>query len=309
MGKKIAKMLGNDFHYYGYGLYLGHYNDFDVTVKYDDTSMLYNLNLNVTGSKDMNKLNDTLEKIDKNAVAKYKNCSLTISQYCETLKEMPQKANQILAVVTEYLKKNKYQNICKYCDKPNKTSLVNSDGNVSFYCDDCFEKEINRYQNEIKQNKKVKENIGYGLIGSIIGCIPGIITLFILSYLKINSAFAALIIMLGSAYGYKWLGNSMKISGLIISLVVGFGAIIFANELSNAYNLYVEYNSVYNINLYDAYKAIPYYIAHSASFKSSYIQSLIVAIVFGIFGGLSNLSIYRKFLSITKIKKIEVSHE
>jgi hypothetical protein len=309
MGKRIAKMLGNDFHYYGYGLYLGHYNDFDVTVKYDDTSMLYNINLNVAGLKDVNKLNDVLEKKDKNTVAKYKNNSLTITEYCETLKEMPLKANRTLDIVSEYLKKNKYHNICKYCNKPNQTSLVNCDGSVSFYCDNCFNNEIKRYQNEIKQNKKIKERILYGLIGSIIGCIPGIITLFILSYLKINTAFAALIIMLGSAYGYKWLGNSMKISGLIISLVIGFGAIIFANELSNAYNLYIEYNSVYNINLFDAYKAVPYYIAHSTSFKGSYFQNLIVTIIFGLFGGLSNLSIYRKYLSITKIKKIEVKHE
>lgn len=311
MGKKIAKQIGheNDFIYVGAGIYLGKVNNYDISIKYDNSSLLYNMNLTVTGPQNIDKLNSKLTKIDKYAIARYKNFNLTITEACNTLKEMPKLINSIMDIIIKYLDDNKYKNICKTCGKENNTSLISIDGTISYACNNCYHKAIKEYQLEINDNKKIKENIFLGLLGSIIGSIPGIIIFFLLSYLKINPSFAALIIMLGSAYGYKWFANSMKEAGLIISLIIGFFSIILANEITNAYTLYIEYNSIYNINLFDAYKAIPYYLSNSASFKTTYMESLIIAIIFGVFGGLSNFGLYRKFTANNKVKKVGAKNE
>ena len=44
MGKKLAKQLKGDFKYYC-GAYYGNYNNYDIIIRYDYTSMLYNINL------------------------------------------------------------------------------------------------------------------------------------------------------------------------------------------------------------------------------------------------------------------------
>src|SRR5574344_679657 len=310
MGRRIAKLLGeqNEFRYFSPGIYIGKYQNYDFTLKYDNASLIYNIDLSVKGKANIDNLNKLLAKIDLYAIARYKNNNLVITESCDTLKDMPKLANIVIKEIATNLEKNKYQNICHNCSEVAPTNLYDIDGNVAYLCHNCYQLYQNKYQAQLKENKKIKEHIFLGIIGSILGSIPGVIIFFILDYLKLNSSLAALIIMLGSAYGYKWFANSMKLSGLILSLLIGFSAIILANEFSNAYNLYTQFSNIYNINIYDAYKSIPYYFSNSQSFKNSYIESLIIAVVFGLFGSLSNFGLYRKYIVSNKIKKLEVKN-
>lgn len=311
MGKRIAKLIGNgkDFKFYAPTMYVGKHNGYDIIIKYDGASLLYNVYFNVNNINNVDALNKILEKIDKYCVAKNKNNSLIITESCESAKDMAKLANIVLEKTTQYLKKHQCHNLCRGCNKENPTDIVKSDDSITFLCNECYDASLNAYEEQVSKNKKIKENIFMGIIGSIIGSIPGIIIYFILSYLKINSSFAALVIMLGSAYGYKWFAKSMKITGLILSLVIGFISIILANEITNAYILYLQYNKLYKITIFDAYQAIPYYLENSASFKSSYIEDLIIAIIFGLFGSLSNFGLYRKYIAVNRIKKMEVKNE
>ena len=305
MGKKLAKELDGNFKYIK-GSYYSEYNEYDVTIRYDYTSMLYNIYLNVKGKEDIEPLNDLLEKIDKHAVAKYKNNHLTISQSCDKLKFMPSHANTILKEVTSYLKKHKYKNICPRCGKENKTSLIDVDGTITYSCNDCYKNIKKKYETDLKNKKKIKENIFLGLLGSIVGCLPGFIVWLILGYFMISPTAMALIIMLGSAYAYKYSANSMKLPGLIISLVVGFAFVLLANEITNAYTLYTEYINQFEINLFDAYKAVPYYINNNEVFKVTYTQSFLLSLVFGVFGALTNFGVHRAYVASNKVKKLEV---
>ena len=303
MSKKIALEIGDGFRYKE-GVYVGKYRDFDIIIRYDNASLLYNMYFSIKSLKELDKLNKMLAKKDKYAVAKYKNNILTITHYCETIKDMPKLIHSIIDDIIDFLEKNKIKNVCRNCHNIRKTSLVDYDSAISFYCDDCFNKTKDEYQEQIKKYKNIKENVLLGIIGAVIGSLPGLIIYLVLEYLNFSSFFAALVIMLGSAYGYKWFAKTLKEKGLIISLIVGFIFIILANEISCAYSLYVEYSSLYKINIIDAYKAMPYYIANSESFRSSYIQSLVITIIFGVIGSLSNVGLYRRYIAINKIKKI-----
>ena len=309
MGKKVASELKGNFIYCSQGTYVGKYESYDITIKYDSASILYNMYLHINNLKDVSKLNNILNKMDKHCVAKYKNGELTITHACDTVKDLPKLANKVLKETINYLKKNKYKNICCKCGKTNETSLYNYDGNIVLYCDDCYNDILKENELQKKKNKKIKENVFSGIIGSILGCIPGLIIYVLLFYLNINPTLSILIIMLGSAYGYKWFAKGMKTTGLIISLLVGFIFSILANEFNNAYTLYNEYNNLYNINIFDAYKYIPYYLSNSASFKQTYLQSFIITIIFILFGSLSNFGLYRKYIVTNKIKKMEGINE
>ena len=305
MGKKIANELGENYKYY-YGAYYTKYNGYDITIKYDYASLIYNLTINVKGNENIEKLNKLLSKKDEYLVAKYKNNLLTISQACDHSKDIPKLINNILDDVTNYLKDNKYKNICKVCNKEENTSLISIDDNINFVCDKCIKSIEKNHKKELENRKKIKENIPLGIIGAIIGCIPGLLMWILLTYLMINPTVIGLVIMFGSAYFYRYMAKSMKLPGLIISILIGFIFIILANEFTNSYTLYNEYVNQYNINIIDAYKAIPYYLQTNEIFRHSYSQNLILTIMFFIFGSFTNIGIFRRYIATNRIKKLEV---
>jgi len=305
MGKKLAKELGDNYKYY-YGAYYTKYNGYDITIKYDYASLLYNLTFNVNGNENIDALNKLLSKKDDYLVAKYKNNILTITQACDHSKDIPKLINNILDDTTKYLKDNKYKNICKLCSKNEKTSLVSIDDNINYVCDKCIKNIEKSYQKELEQHKKIKENIPLGIVGSIVGCIPGLLLWILLTYLMINPSVIALIIMFGSAYFYRYMAKSMKLPGLILSVLIGFIFIIIANEFTNSYTLYNEYISQYNIGLFDAYKAIPYYLQTNEVFRHSYNQNIILSIMFFVFGSFTNIGIFRRYIATNKVKNLEV---
>ena len=137
MGKKIAKLLGDNYKYY-YGAYYTKYNGYDITIKYDYASLVYNLTLNVTGKDNVDELNKLLTKKGEYIVAKYKNNLLTITQACDHSKDLPNLIHNIIDDLTKYLKNNKYKNICKLCNKDEKTTLVSIDDNNNFVCNKCI---------------------------------------------------------------------------------------------------------------------------------------------------------------------------
>lgn len=305
MGKKLAKELGENYIYY-YGAYYTKYNGYDITIKYDYASLLYNLTFNVKGKDDIDKLNEILSEKGEYIVAKYKNNLLTISQACDHSKDIPKLINDILDDITKYLKDNKYKNICKLCNKEDKTTLVSIDDNINYVCNKCIKDIEKSYKKELENRKKIKENIPLGIIGAIIGCIPGLILWILLTYLMINPTVVGLIIMFGSAYFYRYMAKSMKLPGLIISVLIGLLFIIIANEFTNSYTLYNEYINQYNIKMFDAYKAIPYYLQTNDIFKHTYTQNLILSLMFFVFGSFTNIGIFRRYIATNKIKKLEV---
>ena len=305
MGKKIAKLLGDNYKYY-YGAYYTKYNGYDITIKYDFASLLYNLTINVVGNSNIDNLNKLLAKKGEYIVAKYKNNLLTITQACDHSRELPNLIHNIIDDLTKYLKDNKYKNICKLCNKDEKTTLVSIDDNISYICNKCIKNIEKTYQKELEERKKIKENIPLGIIGAIAGCIPGLILWILLSYLMINPTVIALIIMFGSAYFYRYMAKSMKLPGLIISVLIGFLFIVIANEFTSAYTLYSEYVSQYNIKIFDAYKAIPYYLQANEAFKYTYTQNYILSLMFFVFGSFTNIGIFRTYNATNKVKKLEV---
>src|SRR5574344_581487 len=158
MGKKIAKLIGDgtSFKYYGPAMYLGKYNNYDIVIKYDGASMLYNVYFNISNFKNINKLNDLLGKIDKYCIAKNKNNSLIITESCDYAKDMAVLANKVLDVVTKYLKNNKCLNLCRECNNKNITSIVKIDDSVVFLCDECYAKNSEDYEQQVITNKQIK---------------------------------------------------------------------------------------------------------------------------------------------------------
>ena len=58
---------------YAGNIYAGNINKFNYLIKYDDTSLVYNLYFNILGKEDIKELNKKLKNIDKEITIIYKN--------------------------------------------------------------------------------------------------------------------------------------------------------------------------------------------------------------------------------------------
>ena len=199
--------------------------------------------------------------------------------------------------------------MCKHCKQPKKLYLVNNDGEICYLCNDCYNEYLKEAKFKVESSKKSKQNTILGIIGALIGTIPGILSWFFLGFLNIENGLAAIIIAIGASLGFKWLGKNMKTSGMIISVAIALLTIFVAHELNCTYYIYKLYKQDYMISLCDAYKSIPYYLNTISDFKKMFINQLISGYILSIAGIFSAYSLHRQSIYTCDIKKIGGKNE
>ena len=100
---------------YGGNIYAGNINGFNYLIKYDNTSLVYNLYFNILGKEDIKDLSKEIKKIDKDITIIYKNNVLSIVGSLREIKDLAKVINPILENITKYLKDKNYKEICKHC--------------------------------------------------------------------------------------------------------------------------------------------------------------------------------------------------
>lgn len=304
MNDNLAKQIGDkkSFSFYRPNIIAGKYMGYDCIIKYDSNTLTYNMDIYAKGDKS-DELNKIIKKINKDIVIKDKKNGINIIETCNDKKDLPTLINKIIDVIIDFLKKNKYKAICMRCGLEKPTTLVDYDGLINYCCEDCY-KELEELVGSTNAKKDVKERTGLGIIGMLIGFIPGIILWIILSLLKVDTSIAACAIMLGGAFGYKILAKTIKIKGLIITLVMGFLAIFVMNEVSYVLVVYNKYKEMYLINYWDAYKALPYYFDKIVNLKTNYNHDLLWGNILALFGALGNFGLYYQSQSKAKLRKL-----
>ena len=109
---------------------------------------------------------------------------------------------------------------------------------------------------------------------------------------------------MGAALGFKHFGKVMKVSGLIISIIIGLLGVLIAHELNCSIYIYNLYKTDFLINLWDAYKSIPYYLSRNNEFKESFTNALSIGLILSIIGIFSSYSLYRQSIYTYQIKRI-----
>ena len=289
---------------YGGNIYAGNINKFNYLIKYDDTSLVYNLYFNILGKEDIKELNKKLKNIDKEITIIYKNNVLSVVGSLQEIKELHETINPILESITEYLKSNGYKEICKHCKQVKKVYLTDNDGEINYFCDDCYKEFIKIAEYKKNNSKNAKEHLLKGVLGAIVGTIPGILLWFLLSYLKLEPGIAGIFITMGAALGFKHFAKVMKISGLVISILIGLLGVIIAHELNCSIYIYNLYKEDFLINIWDAYKSIPYYLSRDSEFKTSFTNGLSVGLILSVIGIFSSYSLYRQSIYSYQIKRI-----
>ena len=288
----------------GGNIFAGKLNNFNYLIKYDNTSLVFNIYFNVLGKENIKDLNKDIKQVNKDVTVIYKNNVLSVVGATLTKKDIALNINPILDVVTNYLNNNDYKEICKHCKEVKDVFLTDNEGEINYFCDDCFKEFLNIAKYKETNSKNIKEKTLKGILGSLLGVIPGIILWVLLSYLRLEPGIAGIFITMGSALGFKHFAKVMKKSGLIISILIGLIAVIFIHELNCSIYIYNLYKNNFVINLWDAYKSIPYYLNSNLEFKKSFINELSIGYFLSLVGTFSSYSLYKQSIYTYEIRKI-----
>jgi len=302
--KEIAKSIGEKTIYCRSNILAGVIKKYHFLIKYDNQSSVYTLTFGITLDKDISKLTKLIKSKEKDAIISYNNKTLKVVGSVTDKKYLKEIINPILIVISNYLEKEKVKEVCLHCKEEKKVFLVDNDEEISFCCEDCYEtsKKASTYKKE-KYNKS-KENIFLGIIGSLIGTIPGILLWLLFSYLNIEPGIAGIAITMGSAVGYKKGAKNIKTTGIIISTIIGLFMVFVAHELRSTIYIYNLYKNEYYITLFDAYKAIPYYLNTIKDFHKLFTSNLITGYILSIIGVFTSYSLQRQNNNTYEIRKI-----
>lgn len=302
--KKIAEKIGTDTKYCGSNIFAGSLKGYHFLIKYDSQSSVYTLSFSVEMSNNTTKLTNSIKKEVKDAIVSYNNKNLNIVGSVTNKKYLPEIINPLLNIIGDYLEKNKALEVCRHCKEAKKTYLVDNDSEISFFCNDCY-KIIEKSANYKKEKyNKAKENIGLGIIGAILGTIPGIILWILFSLIGIEPGIAGIAITMGSAVFYKKFAHNIKLPGIIISSFVGLFMVLVAHEINCAIYIYNLYKADYFIKLMDAYKAIPYYLNTVSEFRKIFNNGLLTGYLLSIIGVFTSYSLQRQNANTYEIRKI-----
>ena len=92
--------------------------------------------------------------------------------------------------------------------------------------------------NSVRNSSGSDSNIFLGIVGAIVGSIPGCLFWLILGKIGFIAGIAGFVIMLGAMFCYGKLGGDMDTKGIISCIVVTCIAILFANLLDYAIEIY-----------------------------------------------------------------------
>lgn len=269
--KMRAQILGGAMQETNGGL-AGFYNEFYIVV--EDRRSQYAVTINAHEYNDLGnqKLGEFLEKLK----GEQKQLSeVEVKDYFVKLVialpyvsgSIPEVVNGILYSVLDYLKQEGYESGCKECGEP--VSLFDYrqiEGSYCYTCGHCAKKHektsVNtqsQYQQSyadvgissqstsnynfvtagaIKEYKK--SNVITGMLGAILGSIPGIALWIIVGKLGYIVAIIGALIGAGALFGYKLLGRSLDRRGVVLTTIWVLIAVYLSNHIAVTWTIYDE---------------------------------------------------------------------
>lgn len=94
--------------------------------------------------------------------------------------------------------------------------------------------------------RKRKINLVKGIIGALVGLIPGMLIWFILFNIGLNGVISSFFMGLGSFIGFRLMGRRIDKNGAIASFIVVILGIWITNRICSALELYNIFNGYYS---------------------------------------------------------------
>jgi hypothetical protein len=115
-----------------------------------------------------------------------------------------------------------------------------------------------------------------GIVGALLGSIPGILAWIILGQVGFIAGICGWLMIRGAIFGYTKLAGGIDRRGKIISTIVALLMPIVSEYLGFAVTLYRNFHASYGITISDAISSVPLYFS-----EPDVIQSMLFSLVIG----------------------------
>ncbi len=117
-----------------------------------------------------------------------------------------------------------------------------------------------------------------GVIGALLGSIPGIVVWIILGQMGYIAGIAGWLMIIGAKFGYKKLAGGIDKLGSVLSLIISLLMPIVSEYLGLAVSVYRAFHAEYAVTVGQALQSVPYYLGES-DVVTPIISSLVIGYI------------------------------
>lgn len=233
----------------------GRYKGYYITMTRGNNCYVFSVNANMPDDETFKRVQDFLAQ--KNSSEKSVSAATATEhniQFALTLpaswKKASKKLNSIVDEIVTFLANNGCTSGCATCGTQDETlACYEIKDEYRYLCNKCG----NEVSMEIhKQNEELasqKSNLVSGIIGAVLGAMLGAVLWILIYKLGYIAGIAGAAMGLLAMKGYEMLGKCLDKKGVVVSVIVMFIMIYFANRVAwtwEAYGVFQEYGSELN---------------------------------------------------------------
>lgn len=134
--------------------------------------------------------------------------------------------------------------------------------------------------------KNLRENVGMGILGALIGAVLGGLSIIVLGRLGYVAALSGVIIAFGTLKGYELLGKTLSKTGVIISFVLMILTPFLAYNIDLVLQIHAELTA-YGLTLADTLGFLVELIVTDAEMLRTYLTEMGMIYLFMVIGAFS----------------------
>lgn len=230
--------------YMAAGLYKGYY----VTIHMNQ-GFLLRINYKLPDNYDLNAFkNRAYGVMNQLKVAEKKVSQTNVGDHVFEVRMMPANlAKNTIAMIDSvtnhligFLQTEGAATGCELCGSEYDVSSFNVNGAPHFLCSTCARQSLSQLEAERQSRSSQKSNPILGIIGALIGSLPGVALWALIYQAGYIAGLAGIVVVLGAMKGYSMLGKNLDRKGVVICVLISLAMIIFANDFSLRLMVYLQ---------------------------------------------------------------------
>lgn len=121
---------------------------------------------------------------------------------------------------------------CQLCGAEYDVSSYEVNGAPHFLCSTCARQSMTQMEAERQSKLSVNSNLPLGLIGALVGSLPGVALWIIMLQGHWIAGVAGMVIFLGAMKGYEMLGKNVDRKGVVVCALITVVMIFLANDFA-----------------------------------------------------------------------------
>ena len=184
----------------------------------------------------------------------------------------------LFGALSRYFSENAMVPCCAHCGSTGPTGLYQCGEGAASFCESCAAECSQALQAPAAGRKSQPGNVLLGLVGPVIGAVPGVILWLLIYRLGYIAAVCGLLLAFGAVKGYSMLGKRLDVKGTVISVIVSVVMLVVALMLCYGWALYDVFGPE-GFTFLDCILAVPTTLAVYPEILTTFVGEFIIGLL------------------------------